>query len=537
MKNKIIIALLVILINAACQSQEVKVFWGKENPLTLKGIPALLTRRGDNLLGYMSGFKRGLNIVKYSFNDLQVKNEYPLIGQSNGKNNIIDNDYTFNNFIVLTNKTYVGVSMYNRKTDLNSFYAQEISDEGKLTGEMKKLSEISSKSRINAGAFEVIESEDSSKILMVNNPPFEKYGNEKFGFKIFDEQLNEINNLEVALPYKDKFFSVKDYILSKDGNIYMLSSVELEKKAKEKGEAGYYYEIVAISPANQGQVTEYKISLPKKYITDVSYKEDGKYLICAGFYNNIEVKGWSRDEINGIFYLRINKETKEIESKGIKELDKSFIAELTSDRKANKGRGISSNFKLENFIQKDDGGAILIAENSYNYTVQRCNTDPKTGSTTCRTDYHYVRNNIIAININSDGSIKWYTNIPKYQHTINDGGVYSSYMLSTAKDKIYFIYNDNPKNLDPTKVASVKDIRPMGRAEKSTAALISLSEDGTFNKKAMFSNKENKVTLLPKYYKKVGGGQLIVPAINRGIYCCLIPLKAGKYRLARFEFK
>jgi len=538
MKNKVIIIVLALFIYSNfCQSQEVNVFWGKENPLGLKRIPALLVKRGDNLLGYTRASRKGFNIVKYSYNELQVQNEYPLIGKSNGASNIIDNDYTFNDFIVLKNKTYVGVSMYNKKTDLNSFYAQEINDNGKLTGKLKKLSDISSKSKRNAGAFDIYTSKDSVKLLMINNPPFEKYADEKFGFKIFDENLKEINNLEISLPYKDKVFSVQDYTLSKDGNIYMLSKVELEKKEKQKDEAGYYYEIISINPTNKGQVTEYKISLPQKYITDLSYTEEGKYIICAGFYNNIEVKGRSHDEINGIFYLRINKETKEIDSKGMKELGKSFIAELTTERKANKGRGISSNFQLENFIQKDNGGAILIAENSYDYQVTTCTTDPKTGATSCHTDNHYVRNNIIAININSDGSIKWYTNIPKYQHTVNDGGIYSSYMLSTAKDKMFFIYNDNPQNLDPTKVKTVKEVRPMGKASKSTAVLITLSDDGSFDKKMLFSNKENKCTLLPASYKKMENGQLIVPAINVGFYCCFIPFKASKYRLARFEFK
>lgn len=540
MKNKFrIIGCLALLFVSTIRlsAQDVKVFWGKQNPLGLKRMPALLAKRGDNLIGYKSGYKRELKMVKYSYKDLQVKNEYPLIGKGGDGAKTIDKEYSFEQFTVLKNNLYVGVSMYNKKTDLNSFFMQPISDDGKLTGKLKKVSEISSTSRRNRGGFDVYPSEDSTKILVVNNPPFEKYADEKFGFKILDENLTELNNLEIQLPYKDKYFSVSDYILSNDGNIYMLSKVNLEKKAKEKDEAGYYYEIIAISPKGKGTVTEYKIALPQKYITDLSYTEEGKYLICSGFYNNIEVKGRSRDEINGIFYIRINKETKEIESKGIKELDKGFIAELTSEKKANKGRGIASTFTLKNFIKKDDGGAILVAENAYDYIVQVCSTDPKTGAQSCRYDHHYVSNNIIAININPDGSIKWYTNIPKYQHTVNDGGVFISYMLSTVKDKIFFVYNDNAKNLDPTKIKTVKDIRPMGKAKKSVATLVTLSEDGKFEKKMLFSNKENKSILLPSFCKRIDDSQFIVPAVYRGIYCCLIPLKPGKYRLARFSFE
>lgn len=543
MKNKKTVAMLSLLLMAFIYSKaQVDVFWGKENPLEKGGIPSILVKRGNNLLGTsrnLRGTKR--SIVKYSFDGLQVQNEYQITGKASSGLKTIDKDYSFEQYIILRNKTFVAVSKYDKGSDLNSFFVQEITDEGKLTGSLKKLADISSKSKRNSGGFDVYESKDSNKILLVTNPPYEKYNKEKFGFKIFDENLKQLNNLEITLPYMDKYFSVDKYELSKDGNIYALVSIELPKKEKEKGEAGYYYEIIAIDPNGSGKVTEYEVKLPKKYITDISFRQEGKAIICAGFYDNIETKGISHDEINGIFYIRINKETKAIEANGLKDLDKKFIADLTSARKANKGRGISSSFELKNLFQKEDGGSILVSENSYDYQVTTCD-----GKGHCHTDHHYVRNNIIVINIDPNGSIKWYVNIPKFQHTINDGGMYSSYMVSTAnkdnmltaiKNKIYFVYNDNPINLDPTKVKTAEDIRPMKSVKKTTATLVTLSENGTFEKKAVFSNKENKIILLPDYFRKTGNGELIVPAINRGIYCCFIPFKKGKYKLARFEFK
>jgi hypothetical protein len=539
MKNKkVIIMLSFLLIGFAYgEAQDVKVFWGKQNPLEKGGLPDILARRGDHLLGTSRNLRgTKVNIVKYSFDGLQIQNEYPVIGKAKDGQSVIDSKYRLEDFTILKNKLYIGVSNYNKKTDLNSYYAQEIGDDGKLTGSLKKLADISSTSRRNSGRFDVFESKDSTKILMVSNPPYEKYANEKFGFKIFDENLKEINNLEVTLPYKDKYFSVSDYVLSKDGNIYALAKIEIPRKEKEKDEAGYYYEIISINPNGKEDPIEYEIKLSQKYITDISFIEEGKNIICAGFYNNIEIKGRSHNDINGIFYLRINKDSKSIEAKGIKDLDKQFIAELTSTRKANKGRGIASTFQLKNFIQKDNGGAILVSENSYDYEVRVCSTDPKTGAQSCHTEYHYVRNNIIVINIEPTGAIKWYCNIPKYQHTVNDQGVYISYMLSTAKDKIYFVYNDNAKNLDPERIKKSDDIRPLGNPYKSVATLVTLSENGTFEKKALFSNKENKVVLLPSYSHTMEDGQLIVPAIHVGIYCCFIPLKKGNYRLARFQF-
>ncbi len=534
MKNKFYLALLILsLLHKTNTAQKVDIFWGKDNPLAKGGIPEILVKRNNLLLGVNSiGFKKK-SILKISIDGLQVKNEYPMIGNSKDGKNIIDNDYKFNDFLVLKNKTYVGVTLKEKKT--NTFFVKEITDEGNLTGSLKKISEITSESRRKMGAFDIYASQDSTKILIVKNPPFDKYENEKFGFKIYDENLKELSNLEIVLPYKDKNFSVNDYILAKNGIIYMLAEIQLPRDKKEKGEPEYYNEIVAINPAGKGEVIEYEIKLAKKYITDISYTVVDNDIICSGFYNNIEQKGRSHDEINGIFYIRIDKKTKAISASSLKDLDKKFVADLTSEKKANKGRGIASSFTLKDFIQKDDGGALLVAENTYDYSETVCSTS--NGVTTCRTVYHYVRANIVAINIDNKGNIIWYTNIPKLQHTVNDGGRYSSYMFAFVNNRSYFIYNDNSKNVTPENINSKEKLRVMNNPYKSSAVLVSLSESGSFDKKLLFSNKENKMVLMPKSYTMISKNQLVVPALNRGVYCCMIPFKKGKYKFARFSFK
>lgn len=538
LKRSLVITVFIVLSSLAAVSQEVNVYWGKENPVDRKGRTELLGRRGNLIFGYKESRKE-LSLLKYSADDLQIKGETPLIGNAGKGSIVIDNDNEFNQFLMMKNKTYFSVSKYDRKADKNSIYMQEITNEGKMTGKLTKLADISAKSRRNSGSFLMFTSKDSLKLLIVNNPPYEKYAGEKFIFNIFDENLKALHKLEVALPYKDKNFSAEDYILGNDGIIYLLARIDLEKKDKKKDEAGYYYEILTITPTGKGEVSEFELKLPNKYINDVSYTLDEAkgIIICSGFYGKIEKKGFSYDDINGIFYLRINKESKIVEASDTKELDKDFIAELTSQRKANKGRGISNCFTIKKFVTKSDGGAVLIAEYTYDYVQVVTTTDPKTGATTTRYIYHYIRNNILAININPDGSIKWYTNIPKYQHTTNDGGAYNSFMFATHNDKMYFIYNEDPRNLDPAKVKTVKDMRTMTRPYKSTSVLVELSESGEFTKKTLFSNKQNKITLMPDRDISVSDNEKIAYAFNPGMYCCFISFKAAKSKLARFEFK
>jgi hypothetical protein len=511
----------------------VNIFWGKDNPLDRRSSFFILGKRGDMLLGYKES-RKNISITKWGFQDLQIKGENVIAGPVGTAQKAINKDYTFEDIYLLKHKNYVFVSKYDHKENLNSIYMQEITNEGNLTGSLRKLADISSASRRHSGSFSVYASIDSTRILVVNNPPYKKYAGEKFQYKIFDEDLNLLYDLAVELPYKDKNFEAEDYILDNDGTIYLLATIDLERKDMKKGEAKYYFEIVAISPVGKGQVTEYEIKLPGKDVDDLAFRLDGDKIICSGFYG--DAGSWSGD-IKGIYFMRLDKKTKQIESTGVKDLDKEFIADLTSTRRANRGKGISNAFTVSAFEKRNDGGAILVSEYAYDYVVEQCTSDPKTGVTSCHYDYHYLRNNIIVININPDGSIKWYANIPKYQHTVNDEAQYSSFLMAKSGTKMYFVYNDNPKNSDAEKMKSVKKPYPMTTPRKSSAVLVELSEDGAFSKKTLFSNKENKMILLPSLADWISDTECIVSAINYGAYCCFIPLKAGKLKLARFEFK
>jgi hypothetical protein len=417
---------------------------------------------------------------------------------------------------------------------------EEFSSNGSLVGGLKKIVEMPAKSKSNSGAFDIRVSKDSTKFLCVNVPPYEKYSGEKFGFKVFDENLNTLDNAQVSLPNNFKYFIVEqdEITLSNDGIVYMLAKNIQQKSDKEKGEASYFFQLLAINPHGTGEVTTYDLKLPEKAITDISYSlEEGKYIICSGFYGNVKGSAYSTGQIDGVFYFRINKDTKGIESTGVKALDHDFIADLTSEKNANKGKGISNNFTLMNFAKRTDGGAVLVSEYRDTYTTQHYVSDGHGGGYWV-TDVVYVRNNILVININPDGSIKWYANIPKKQVSSDDGGVFSSFMMATHGDKMYFIYNDNPANMDPKNPISGNNVKTMNNAYKSTAVIVELSQSGQFTKNILFSNKQNKSIIEPKESLKISGNEYILPAMSVGTACCFFAAPSPKkYTLARFEFK
>jgi hypothetical protein len=452
----------------------------------------------------------------------------------------------------LENKILLFVTKYNKSLKTNELYAQELSGEGNLTGQLQKIAEIQAARKSNAGGYSLIPADDSAGFLLAINPPFEKYGNEKFRYTIFDKNLQVKKHLELELPYKDRYFTISKYILSDEGRIWILAKVELEdrRNRQEEREASYYYQLISINPENKNEQVEYEIKLPQKYITDASFSLDlNNNPIGAGFYGDISESGREITGIKGIFYVRINKDTKEIEAKGIKEFDADFVRELEGKRAARRGRGLSSSFDLKHFIIKSDGGGVLIGENAYVDEVYTCR-DPRTGMVTygyygyygpygnanCRTDYYYVNNNIIAININKDGSIKWYSNIPKYQYTVNDDGYANSFAMHTKGDKIYFIYNDDPRNMNNAAIKKPSDLWEMRNPGKATAVLVTLAESGAFTKEILFTAGEAKGIIIPKENKQVGENEFIFSCLNPGSTCCFIPIVKYRSRLLKIDF-
>jgi hypothetical protein len=539
-KTFVFLVLLSFVSTLTIAQDEADIYWGKFNPLEKGTSIYLLGNRGDAILGYKRAGKN-ISIIKYSLSDLQVNEETPIIGKSTeGKGSVISKDYSFDHIVMLKNKNYVCVTQFDKKTKENTLYMEEFNNSGHLTGGLKKIVEMPARSKRSSRGFDVIVSKDSTKFLLVNIPSYDKYSGQKFGFEVYDEDLNVLNNAEVSLPNNFKYFLVdeNEITLSNDGIVYMLAEITEQKSDKVKGEAGYYYEMLAINPNGTGDVTTYDLKLPQKAITDISYSlEEGKYIVCAGFYGNIKGNSTSSTgQIDGIFYFRIDKDSKAIENIGTKVLDRDFVADLTTERNSNKGKGIPNKFNLLDFTKRSDGGAVLVSEYQDFYETVSTTSGPN-GTTTTVTD-HYIRNNIIVVNINPDGSIKWYANIPKKQQTIDDGAAYSSFLMVTRGDKMYFVYNDNPDNVGPKASPDPKDIKRMTSSKKSMAVLVELSESGQFTKSALFSNKENKVTITPSKSAKINDNEYIIPALdNKSKTCCFLPAAPKKYKLARIEFK
>jgi hypothetical protein len=393
--------------------------------------------------------------------------------------------YKFEDIFYLQGQLIMFASFLDKDAGENTAFATRVSSTGEVDEHLVEVASFGDAKKRNPGEFGFTISNDSSKILVFQNLPYERRLNEKFQFKVLDNQLSTVFSKAVTLPKLDKDTWIGDYRVDNDGSVYLMASMNKSKEERSSKEQKFNTKVFGYF--TDGQSKEYDIRIPNKFLTEMTFNLDKKRdLIIAGFYADDK-----RLRSSGTFFLRLDHESKKVISQGVKDFSKEFLENFMSKTKAkNENAGIA-NMSLDQLIVREDGGAVLVAEQAYMYVVTN---RTKYGTTYT---YHYINNDIVFVNINPDGTIQWVSRVPKKQHTINDGAAYSSYSVSVMQDKIYLIYNDHVKNIgkdDP------KKFKQMKKPQKAVTMLVAMDNTGKFQRKALFPARDHKTIVRPSFY-------------------------------------
>jgi hypothetical protein len=236
-------------------------------------------------------------------------------------------------------------------------------------------------------------------------------------------------------------------------------------------------------------------------------------ILCGGFYSDQGLYS-----INGSYFLVYDSDTKELLKESTKEFGIDFVTEGMTDRqekktkkKENKGKDAEMyEYDLDNFIMREDGGGVLVAEQYWVKVVTTTSTDSQ-GHTHTHTTYHYYFNNIIVISIDPDGEIEWTQKIIKTQHTVNESGYYSSYAMAIVNDKLYFIFNDHPKNLLYTKGARVYSYN----RKHNMVSIVEIDGNGNKNKGILIAEDDLETISVPRISEQVSKDELILYSMKK----------------------
>lgn len=501
MKKWSSLLLLVMLTTVAIAQKQLNkpnIVWGEEykrpNSSEVEKIIG-----ADNSGFYVWRHKSGLLVTPEIIIEHYDKNQN--LDKSNSLNiplSSTNNDFNVIDIFPFAGQIVTLTSLYDRGGDKNTLFAQTIDKSTlQLNDKRVEVGEISAKKRSNKGGFDYAISRDSSKLLIYSNLPFERRGTEKLSLNVYDTKLDLQWKKTVELPFPDKNFGIENYEVDKNGNVYLLGKLYEDVglgSIFKQGTPNYSYVVVAYR--NDGdEVQNYNVSLGEDFITDLTIRiGNNGDLICAGFYSERNTQG-----MKGAFFSKINAATKEMYDIKKGQFKPEFLEQFMSKSRANKKKSELFSYKIDNLILRSDGGALMIAEQFYIIVSTRTDAN---GLVTTTTTYYY--NDIITVNINPDGTIAWATKIPKRQR--DDSGAFSSYAMSISGGKIYFVYNDHPKNINRTDYRKIKNFN----GKKSIVTLATLSPDGTYEKIPLFSNRDESIVTRPKIARQISKNELII---------------------------
>lgn len=410
------------------------------------------------------------------------------------------------------------IFLSDKKEGENHFFMQEYGKDMLVNGPAKELAKYDLEKGKSKGFFNIISSRDKGFFGVVWEIPGKKEEQDKYGFKIYDNEMNEISDGDYKLPYEGKLSSINQHYLSNTGD-YFISVTEFTPSDSKKIFRNYLnYKAMHILHITPDNLEDFAIDLEGKRVEAMTMNSDNnKVFTIAGIYGDQGKAG-----VTGLFYLRADFNKQELIDEGFEKFGKDFITQDWSDRqkekaekKEKKGKGEP---QLYNYVMRQTevlkDGSIVGSLEQY-YVVVTTYTDPKTGAT--RTTYTYYYNDIIAFKVAPEGGFNWLKKINKYQVSTNDGGPFSSYARFADEGNLCFIFNDNVKNYDEAGnfIKGDRTYPANFGKKKNVVAIVELNlENGEMTRKTFFDRKEITAIAVPKkFHIDYGTNEMLLYAV------------------------
>lgn len=423
------------------------------------------------------------------------------------------------------------VFLSDKRGDTRLLFMQEYSKDLEKKNDPIELASYDVNKLIDRGWFDVIQSNNGKYFAVIWEIPGKKEERDRYGFKIFDTDMNEINEGDYRLPFASDLSTIHGHYLSNAGD-YFLSISEYE--AVDRGSIfrdNREFVALHIYHIAQDGLQDYTLDVDDRRIVAMTMSTaSSDSLTITGIYGKKDTPG-----VDGVFYQRIDLEEGDATMEGFKEFDKDFITQdwserdlLRSERREERGKGGEPqlyNYRMRDTHILEDGSIVGTMEQ---YFIQVTNNQGgQTGDFS--NNYHYYYNDIIAYKINPDETFAWVSKIDKIQVSTNDGGPYSSYQSFAADGQLHFIFNDHRSNYDAN--GNFIDARQIYAANysrrRNVVALASVNlGTGEISRKPFFDREDIEALVMPKLFN--------VNYQNKEVLIYAIWGRKEKYGLLRF---
>lgn len=383
-------------------------------------------------------------------------------------------------------------------------YCQKFSFDGDPIGELKSLEVFTGNDKTVIGKYEFVPSPFGDGFILVYSRPFILYSDEYFRFKFYSYDLEMQWQKEFLFPFEGKEFNTTQIKASSDSTVYMMVRVldDNEKEREKKGNRNVTYSYNMLSFNMNPNDTNKKfrnlpMKLGKKFITNISFNvTDNREIVTAGYFADKKDMA-----ISGAFYMRLESVSGQVRSSNMQDFSKEFLGRFVDAKYPERGVGMRD-FELQDLQVLNDGTIYLIGEQYFEAIT--CQGQPP--QMKCITEYFF--NDIVVTRISNEGKVQWTSNIPKRSYD-KDNGMVLSYSYIITKNKIFFLYNDLPKNLTTTLPLELK----YGSGPGMVSVVASINGKGEVSREHLHENVKSKTVIRPRT-SLITNGELIIYGIT-----------------------
>jgi hypothetical protein len=457
-------------------AQQIKVNWGVEFKNDKKEtISEVIHDDGTNIYSTVIARTGGGLFSKLTVTPALVKFDNTM--QPIKRFDFVTNekDVHYNGAYYLGGKFFFITNLLNKRTNTLELYAQRIDKDLNPEGENQMIWKIVGV-KGEQTMFNFSFSQDSSKFMVYVEAKQKRKEMKNFAFKVFDAQFNTVFEKNIEFPYTEEGMILKRSQVTNTNEVYTIMKVYKEGKAgkdeiKDNGKKVPGYDIMIKRFSPDGTENQVVIDMGGRFIDEWWATDDryGNLHLFASYEEEFE-KG-----INGFIFLKLDPKTGQITSQSTWQIPMELairIALIQDDKSKSKSPAINIKFGISDLRVNDDETVSVVLEK--NFTVVTTVTNPN-GSSYTYYDYH--SEGMIALKLDKAGTLMWYKYIPKIQRS----SATTRYMYHAAmfyQDKIYIMFNDEPKNETYDYEHAKKSPKTFNDRKKMNLMLVTVDKDG-----------------------------------------------------------
>lgn len=465
-------ACLLMLLPAVFAQTNYKVTWGDEIKL----------KKGTSDLDIIAADKTGLYFTEerlYAKGFLimtGVGSAHKLYKLDNNFSEVFEKDYKkdlkgleFHSFQTLGDDLYMFATDYTKKDRLFSVYGARIDkSSGDLVGSFTELGQYELESKKDDYEMKMTPINNGSAFLMVSN--ISNKDRVSIGVNVLDKNFKKKEATIINLSFAPGLYTLQDVKFTSNNKIVLLGKTYEETQVGKKRRKRLVFKSYTLSAYNNRgkKLNDIPLQSGDRFIINgklVDQPTGG--LLLAGFYSNTSKK----DDLSGFFINKVDVDNGSLTLSSYKEVNASMLGKPFADdsddddetreekKLAKKAKEDDDEDELPNEfiirsvdINPSDNSIIITSEVSqytyFTYTNSSYNSATRSWTYTTTHVHRFTNRDILVINADKDGNIRWLNVVPKSQREeirstnngFGGGFYYSGYFAMTGGMPYYSSY-------------------------------------------------------------------------------------------------